>query len=44
MFEEKLRIEDEEEIADLGIDDYLSNNAICVVEWADKSWSYIHGH
>ena len=30
------RLEHIEEIADLGLDDYLYGNGVCVVEWAEK--------
>lgn len=31
------RLDTIEEVADLGLDDYLYGNGICVVEWADKA-------
>ena len=31
------RLTDSEEITDLGIDEYLQNGGICVIEWADRS-------
>ncbi|MFP4641110.1 MAG: tRNA (adenosine(37)-N6)-threonylcarbamoyltransferase complex ATPase subunit type 1 TsaE [Chloroflexota bacterium] len=31
------RLENLEEIADLGIDDYLYGEGVCVVEWAEKA-------
>ncbi len=34
------RLDNIEEIADLGIDDYLYGDGICVVEWADKAGDY----
>lgn len=30
------RLEDAEDINDLGFDDYFASNGVCVVEWADK--------
>ena len=30
------RLEKPEEITDLGLDDYLYGNGVCVVEWADR--------
>ena len=30
------RLDGIEEVADLGIDDYLYGNGVCVVEWADR--------
>ena len=30
------RLENPEEIIDLGLDDYLYGNGVCVVEWADR--------
>ena len=30
------RLDEIEEIADLGLDDYLYGNGVCVVEWAEK--------
>jgi len=34
------RLDDIEEISELGIDDYLYGEGICVVEWADKAPDY----
>ena len=34
------RLDDIAEITDLGIDDYLYGDGICVVEWADKAGTY----
>ena len=31
------RLDKAEEILDLGLDDYLSGQGVCVVEWADKA-------
>jgi tRNA threonylcarbamoyladenosine biosynthesis protein TsaE len=31
------RLDDIAEIADIGLDDYLYGNGLCVVEWADKA-------
>jgi tRNA threonylcarbamoyladenosine biosynthesis protein TsaE len=31
------RLDKTEEILDLGLDDYLSGQGVCVVEWADKA-------
>jgi len=31
------RLDDPEEILDLGFDDYFFSNGVCVVEWADKA-------
>lgn len=33
------RIDSIEEVAQLGLDDYLYGNSVCVVEWADKGLS-----
>jgi len=33
------RIDSIEEVAQLGLDDYLYGNGVCVVEWADKGLS-----
>jgi|TARA_B100000315_G_scaffold253755_1_gene293251 tRNA threonylcarbamoyladenosine biosynthesis protein TsaE len=33
------RLDRIEEIADLGLDDYLHGNGVCVVEWAEKGLS-----
>ena len=33
------RLDDIEEIAELGLDDYLYGNGVCVVEWAEKGSS-----
>lgn len=30
------RIENEQEALDIGIEDYLSSDGVCVIEWADK--------
>jgi tRNA threonylcarbamoyladenosine biosynthesis protein TsaE len=30
------RLEDAEEINDLGFDEYFASNGVCIVEWADK--------
>ena len=30
------RLDDIEEIAELGLDDYLYGNGVCVIEWAEK--------
>ena len=35
------RLDRIEEIADLGLDDYLYGNGICVVEWAEKGLSLL---
>ena len=34
------RLDSIEEIAELGIDDYLYGNGLCVIEWADKALDY----
>jgi tRNA threonylcarbamoyladenosine biosynthesis protein TsaE len=31
------RLEDIDEVIDLGLDDYLYGNGVCVVEWADRA-------
>jgi len=33
------RLDQEQEIADLGLEDYLYGKGVCVVEWADKGLS-----
>ena len=33
------RLDDIEEVAELGLDDYLYGNGVCVVEWAEKGLS-----
>ena len=35
------RLDNIEEIADLGLDDYLYGNGVCVVEWAEKGLSVL---
>ena len=35
------RLDRIEEIADLGLDDYLYGNGVCVVEWAEKGLSVL---
>lgn len=35
------RLDRIEEIADLGLDDYLSGRGVCVVEWADKGMALL---
>lgn len=35
------RLDNIEEIADLGLDDYLYGNGVCVVEWAEKGLSIL---
>ena len=35
------RLDDIEEIAELGLDDYLYDNGVCVVEWAEKGLSIL---
>ena len=38
------RLDDAEGIEDLGIDDYLFGDGICVIEWADKAVDFFpHG-
>jgi tRNA threonylcarbamoyladenosine biosynthesis protein TsaE len=37
------RLDDIKEIADLGLDDYLYGNGVCVVEWAEKGLSIMPG-
>ena len=32
------RLDDVEEVADLGLEDYLYGNGVCVVEWAEKGF------
>ncbi len=34
------RLDDIEEIAELGLDDYLYSDGLCVIEWADKAPDY----
>jgi len=34
------RLDKAEEILDLGLDDYLSGQGVCVVEWADKALDF----
>jgi tRNA threonylcarbamoyladenosine biosynthesis protein TsaE len=31
------RLDDEEEVLDLGVDEYLDGDGVCVVEWADRA-------
>jgi len=38
---ELYRLDDIEEIAELGLDDYLYGNGVCVVEWAEKGLSIL---
>ena len=35
------RLDHIEEVADLGLDDYLNGNGVCVVEWAEKGLSVL---
>jgi tRNA threonylcarbamoyladenosine biosynthesis protein TsaE len=35
------RLERIEEIADLGLDDYLYGDGVCVIEWAEKGLSLL---
>jgi tRNA threonylcarbamoyladenosine biosynthesis protein TsaE len=35
------RLDNIEEIADLGLDDYLYGRGVCVVEWAEKGLSIL---
>jgi tRNA threonylcarbamoyladenosine biosynthesis protein TsaE len=35
------RLDDTEEMASLGLDDYLCGDGVCVVEWADKGLSVL---
>ena len=35
------RLDSIEEVIDLGLDDYLYGNGICVVEWADKAMNVL---
>jgi len=35
------RLDDVEEIVELGLDDYLYGNGVCVVEWAEKGLSVL---
>jgi tRNA threonylcarbamoyladenosine biosynthesis protein TsaE len=34
------RLDKAEEILDLGLDDYLSGQGVCVVEWADRALDF----
>ncbi len=34
------RLDDIEEIAELGLDDYIYSDGLCVIEWADKAPDY----
>ena len=38
------RIDSVDEIADLGLDDYLLDEGVSVVEWADKAPGLLHEH
>jgi tRNA threonylcarbamoyladenosine biosynthesis protein TsaE len=38
------RIEDEEEIHELGFIDYFYMDGVCVIEWADKIWGSLPKH
>lgn len=31
------RLDDEDEVLDLGVDEYLEGDGVCVVEWADRA-------
>ena len=35
------RLDNIEEIAELGLDDYLYGNGVCVVEWAEKGFNVL---
>ena len=37
------RLDSIEEIADLGLDDYLYGNGVCAVEWAEKAMGLLPG-
>ena len=37
------RLDSIEEIADLGLDDYLYGNGVCAVEWAEKAMALLPG-
>lgn len=38
------RIENEQEALDIGIEDYLSSDGVCVIEWADKLADLLPAH
>jgi len=35
------RLDSIEEVNELGMDDYLYGNGVCVVEWAEKAWAVL---
>jgi len=35
------RLDSIEEVTELGLDDYLYGNGVCVVEWAEKAWAVL---
>ena len=35
------RLDSIEEVNELGLDDYLYSNGVCVVEWAEKAWAVL---
>lgn len=35
------RLDSIEEVNELGLDDYLYGNGVCVVEWAEKAWAVL---
>jgi len=35
------RLDSIEEVNELGLDDYLYDNGVCVVEWAEKAWAVL---
>ena len=35
------RLNSIEEVNELGLDDYLYGNGVCVVEWAEKAWAVL---
>ncbi len=35
------RLDSIEEVTEVGLDDYLYGNGVCVVEWAEKAWAVL---
>ena len=38
------RIQNHDELLDLGLDEYMEGNGICIIEWADKLESLLISH
>lgn len=38
------RIEDEDELVEIGFDDYLNQNAVCLIEWPEQAQNSLPAH